>query len=259
MSTVRVAVGEMNAALLPGTESWASLVGDLRRARPDIFVFNELPFGPWLSARPSFDSAAWKQSVADHEAGIAALDELGVGVVLGSRSVERQGRRCNEGFVWTPQQGVQAVHTKQHIPNTPPSYCETVWYEPGELRFQIAQAGPVRVGFLICTDVMFTEHARQYGRDGVHLIAVPRAMPVEAAHIFDVALQMAAVSSGCYVASSNRVGQDSAGGLFEGRGCIVDPGGRTVAQSSPFDRVVVRDISTEFVAWKQAYYPCDVE
>jgi len=77
--------------------------------------------------------------------------------------------------------------------------------------------------------------------------------------MFDVALQMAAVSSGCYVASSNRAGQDSAEGLFEGRGCIVDPGGRTVAQSSPFDRVVVHDISTEFVAWKQAYYPCDVE
>ena len=259
MSTTRVAVGEMDAKLLPGTESWASLIADLDRAQPDIFVLNELPFGPWLSARSSFDPAAWKQSVADHEAGIAALDELGVGIILGSRSVERNGRRCNEGFVWTLRGGVQATHTKQHIPNTPPSYCEAVWYQPGEPQFQIVQAGPLRVGFLICSDVMFTEHARRYGRDGVHLVAVPRAMPVEAAHMFDVALQMAAISSGCYVASSNRNGLDSAGGLFEGRGCIIDPGGRTVAQSSQFDRVVVHEISTEFVAWKQAYYPCDVE
>jgi N-carbamoylputrescine amidase len=112
---------------------------------------------------------------------------------------------------------------------------------------------------MICTDVMFTEHARQYRRDGVHLIAVPRAMPVEAAHIFDVALQMAAISSGCYVASSNRCGRDPAGGIFEGRGCIVNPGGQTVAQSSPFDRIVVHEVSTEYVAWKQNYYPCDVE
>jgi N-carbamoylputrescine amidase len=259
MSTIRVAVGEMDPALLPGTESWAGLIADLDRAKPDIFLLNELPFGPWLGAGSSFDPAAWKQSVADHEAGIAALDELGVGIVLGSRSVERQGRRCNEGFIWTPQEGVRAAHTKQHIPNTPPSYCETVWYQPDELRFQVVRVGPLRVGFLICTDVMFTEHARRYGRDGVHLIAVPRAMPVEASHIFDVGLQMAAIASGCYVASSNRNGQDSAGGLFEGRGCIVDPGGQTVAQSSAFDRIVAHEISTEFVAWKQSFYPCDVE
>jgi N-carbamoylputrescine amidase len=259
MSTVRVAVGEMDAALLPGTESWASLIADLDRAKPDIFLLNELPFGPWISAGSSFDPAVWKQSVADHEAGMAALGELGVEIVLGSRSVERRGRRCNEGFVWTPREGVRAAHTKQHIPNTPPSYSETVWYEPDELRFQVVGAGPLRVGFLICTDVMFTEHARRYGRNGVHLIAVPRAMPVEVAHAFDVALQMAAISSGCYVASSNRSGMDPAGGLFEGRGCIVDPGGRTVAQSSPFDRIVLHDISTEFVTWKQGFYPCDVE
>ncbi|MDP3938957.1 MAG: carbon-nitrogen hydrolase family protein [Deltaproteobacteria bacterium] len=249
----------MDAELLPGTESWAKLIAGLGRAQPDIFVLNELPFGPWLSARSSFDPVAWKQSVADHEAGIAALHELGVGVILGTRSVERQGRRCNEGFVWTRQDGIQATHTKQYIPNTPPSYCETVWYEPGERKFEIVQAGPLRVGFLICSDVMFTEHARRYGRDGVHLIVVPRAMPVEAAHMFDVALKMAAISSGCYVASSNRYGADSAGGIFEGRGCIVDPGGQTVAESSQLERVVVHEISTEFVSVKQNYYPCDLE
>jgi N-carbamoylputrescine amidase len=249
----------MDAKLLPGTESWAKLIADLDRAQPDIFVLNELPFGPWLSARSSFDPVAWKQSIADHEVGIAALHELSVGIILGTRSVERQGRRCNEGFVWTLQDGIRATHTKQHIPNTPPSYCEAVWYAPGQLRFQIVQAGPLRVGLLICTDIMFTEHARRYGRDGVQLIAVPRASPVEAAHMFDVALQMTAISSGCYVASSNRNGQDFAGGAFEGRGCIVDPGGETVAQSSPLDRVIVHEISTEFVEIKQAYYPCDVK
>jgi len=62
MSTVRVAVGEMDAALLPGTESWARLVENLHRAKPGIFLLNELPFGSWLSATSSFDSAAWKQA-----------------------------------------------------------------------------------------------------------------------------------------------------------------------------------------------------
>jgi N-carbamoylputrescine amidase len=259
MSTVRVAVAELDPTLMPGTESWAALAANLERAKSDIFLLGELPFGPWLSANSTFDPTVWKQSVADHEVGMAALGELGVGVVLGSRSVERKGRRCNEAFVWTPQDGARAAHTKRHIPNTPPSYCETVWYEQDDLQFEVVQAGPLRVGFMICTDVMFTEHARQYGREGAHLIAVPRAMPVEASHVFDVAIQMAAVSSGCYVASSNRYGEDPAGGIFEGRGCIVSPGAETVAQTSPFDRIVVHDISTEYVAWKQNYCPCDVD
>lgn len=259
MSTIRVAVGEMDAVLLPGTESWAGLIADLDRAKPQIFVLNELPFGSWIATGSSFDQAVWRRTVAEHEAGMAALGELGVEVILGTRSVERGGRRCNEGFVWTVGEGVRAVHTKQHIPHSPPSYHETTWYQPDELRFQVVQAGPLRVGLLICTDVMFSEHARRYGREGAQLIAVPRAMPVEVSHMFDVALKMAAISSGCYVASSNRTGLDAAGGIFEGRGCIVDPGGRTVAQSSAFDRIAVHEISTDFVDWKQSYYPCNVE
>jgi N-carbamoylputrescine amidase len=51
---------------------------------------------------------------------------------------------------------------------------------------------------------MFNEYARRFGRAGVQLIAVPRAMPPITAHMFDVVLQMAAVVSGAYVVSSNR-------------------------------------------------------
>ncbi len=105
---------------------------------------------------------------------------------------------------------------------------------------------------------MFNEHARRYGREGADLIVVPRAMPPTTSHLFDVALKMTAVVSGCYVASSNRGGVDSTGASFEGRGCVVDPGGRTVAQTSAFDRVVVHEIETDSVRWKQSIYPCDV-
>jgi len=90
------------------------------------------------------------------------------------------------------------------------------------------------------------------------LIAVPRAMPPVAAHFFDVALQMAGVVSGCYVASSNRGGVDSAGEEFEGRGCVVDPLGQTVVESSPSSPVAFCDIDPSVVAWKKTIYPCDV-
>ena len=257
MTIHRVAVGELDPELRPGTPSWKALIQELERARPDLFVLNELPFGAWLAARESFDPSAWKQSIVDHAEGVGALHELGVPVVVGTRAVEVDGRRCNEGFVWTADGAVRPVHTKQHIPDSP-GYRETTWTEPGRRSFEIARAGSLRIGFLICTDIMWNEHARSYGRDGVDLIVVPRAMPPDAAHVFDIALQMTAIVSGCYVASSNRTGRDSGGERFEGRGCVIDPRGNTVAQTSYYQRIAVHELSTDFIAWKKSVYPCNV-
>jgi N-carbamoylputrescine amidase len=134
--------------------------------------------------------------VEAHEDGVAALHELGVPVVTGSRSIELGGRRCNEAYVWTAEAGARGVHTKQHIPDSP-GYRETTWYERGERCFEIVDASPLKIGFLICTDVMFNEHARHCVRRGADLIVSPRAMPLLPSHFFDVALQMAALTSGC--------------------------------------------------------------
>lgn len=257
MAVYRVAVGEIAPELLPGSEAWAGLIHDLERIQPDLFVLNELPFGSWLAARPEYDPDAWRACVADHQKGLAAVHELGVPIVLGSRAVDLDGRRCNQGFIWRHDAELEAMHTKQHIPRSP-GYWETTWTEPDALRFQIAHAGPLRVGMLICTDIMFNEHARQYGRDGVDLIVVPRATPPVVWHQFEVALQMTAIVSGCYVASSDRRGTDSAGEPFAGRGCIINPIGQTVAVTSFFSRVAVHDIDTDFVSGQQKRYPCNV-
>jgi predicted amidohydrolase len=64
--------------------------------------------------------------------------------------------------------------------------------------------------------------------------------------------------AGCYVASSNRGGVDSAGEEFEGRGCVVDPLGQTVVETSPSSPVAFYDIDPSVVAWKKTIYPCDV-
>jgi N-carbamoylputrescine amidase len=257
MALVQVGVVEMAAELQPGTEDWAALRREIERLRPQLLVLNELPFGPWLAAREQFDGAAWEDSIAAHAAGLEALPELGVPIVLGTRPADLAGRRCNQAFVWSHDASLMFPHTKQHIPDSP-GYRETTWTEPGETCFEVVEALGLRIGFLICTDLMFTEHAREYGREGVDLIVAPRAMPPGAAHTFDIALQMTAIVSGCSVASSNRRGRDSVGEQFEGRGCIIDPLGSTVAQTSSHQPLVVHEISTDFSDWKQTIYPCNV-
>ncbi len=257
-STHRVAVVESDPELRAGSEAWDQLIAELDRAKPDLLVLNELPFGPWLAARDRFDADAWQASIADHEVAIAALPQLGPPAVIGTRPALLEGRRCNQAFLWTREAGLSHPHTKQHIPNSP-GYRETTWTAPGPQRFATVDLGVLRVGILICTDIMFTEHARAYGRAGAHLIAVPRATPPGAAAIFEAALRMTAIISGCYVASSNRRGRDGAGEAFGGRGCVFDPMGDLVTQTSARQRLRLHEVSTGYVAWKQTVYPCNVE
>jgi len=259
MARYRVAVGEFDPELRSGSQAWNHLARSLERASPDLLLLCELSFGQWLSSREEFDPDLWQRSIEAHQEGVAALGELGVPVVLGSRSIEIEGLRCNESFVWTPTTGAIGVHTKQHIPDSP-GYRETTWYQQGERHFRVVEAGSLalKIGFLNCTDVMFSEHARHYGRDGAELIVVPRVSPPLTATFFRVAIQMAAVCSGCYVASSNRTGIDSVGEQFEGAGYVVDPLGEIVARTSLLSPLVVHDIDTDFVAWKRPLYPCNV-
>jgi N-carbamoylputrescine amidase len=160
--------------------------------------------------------------------------------------------------VWTKEGGFQGVHTKQFFPNEE-GYYEARWFEPGGRHFHVVPAGPVEVGFLICTEVMFNEHARHYGRSGAHIIAVPRATPRGTTRRWLVAMQMAAIVSGCYVLSSNRSGVDSKGQKFGGTGWVVDPIGDMMTQTSATSPVVYYELDTELVARAQREYPCNVK
>lgn len=253
----RVAVVEADPQLLPQTESWEWLTQQITEADPDLLVLNELPFGAWLPEAESFDEGAFAQSVADHDAGIEALATLGAPAIIGSRLGLVGGRRVNQAFAWTPDGRLELLHTKQHIPFSP-GYWESAWYEPAPGWPAMVEIAGLRVGVLICTEVMFNEHARRFGRAGAHLIAVPRATPPLTGHMFEVALQMAAVASGSYVASSNRSHRLTHDSLFEGRGRVINPAGETVALTSPFAPVAVHEVDPGFVEWKQSQYPCDV-
>lgn len=229
----------------------------IANADVDLLVLNELPFGAWLPEAERFDEEAFVLSVAHHQAGIEALDTLGAPAIIGSRLCLVDGRRVNQGFAWTAGGGLEALHAKQHIPFSP-GYWERAWYEPAPGLPGIVEIAGLRVGVLICTEVMFNEHARRFGRAGAHLIAVPRATPPLTGHLFEVALQMAAVASGSYVASSNRSRALTHDSLFEGRGRIIHPAGETVALTSPFTPVAVHEVDLAFVEWKQSQFPCDV-
>lgn len=248
----------MTPELAPDSSAWDALRRVLDAETPDLFLLNEMPFGAWIAAAPAFDGDVWKRACAAHEEGVRRLEELGCAVVVASRARELDRWRVNEAFVWTTNDGAVGAHTKQFFPDEE-GYYEARWFERGERHFNVVPAGDAQVGFLLCTEIMFNEHARHYGRNGAQLILAPRAVGKTSRPRWLVAMRMAAIVSGCYVLTSNRGGTDSKGQLFGGAGWIIDPEGELVAQTSEATPVVFHDIDMDFVARAQAEYPCYVQ
>jgi N-carbamoylputrescine amidase len=244
--------------LVAPSREWDALCREVSRQGPDVLLLNEMPFGRWIASRGEFSESAWNDSCQTHMTGLERLAELGAKVVAGSRPVLLGSKRVNQGFVWTKEEGLAGCHTKQFFPDEE-GYYETRWFQAGPSEFHVTSAGVLRVGFLICTEVMFNEHARRYGRMGADVILVPRAVGGESLARWLVAARMAAIVSGCYVVSSNRAGTDSTGQSFGGAGWIINPFGDLVAQTSGQNPVVFHEIDTELVRRAQGEYPCYVK
>lgn len=252
-SAMRVTVCQLPDAPEAFEAAWTALARHIEAHAPQLVLLPEMPAPPWFCAPAEADPSRWDEAVDAHEALVDRLPELGAPHVVTSRPVERGGRRVNEAIHWSRGEAVRAIHEKRFLPDEP-GWHEARWYEPGTRGFQTAKVADATVGTLVCTDVMFNEHARALGRDGAHLLLVPRAS--EGAERWPVACRMAAIASGGYVLSSNRSGpgHEDASITWGGDAVVVDPEGRLLArttQASPFATVDV-DLSTAEAA-KQSY------
>ena len=254
---MKIAVCEVSPSLEVGSLEWRSICRLVSSEQPEIFVLNELPFGAWIASAQEFKKKMWMESCDKHDQGIASLSDLGSRTVVGSRPRELNGKRLNAAFAWSEGDGLRDVHTKQYFPNEE-GYYEARWFEAGEHCFEIVTVSGCQVGVLLCTDVMFNEHARRYGREGAQVIIVPRAVGVESLDRWLVAMKMAAIVSGCFVLTSNRVGLGDRGQMFGGKGWVISPEGRLLAETSESQPVISYDLDLQLVDAAQADYPCYV-
>ncbi len=255
---MKVAICQSFPDTVVGYESWQQLVSDVRAAKADLLLLNEMPFGKWVSALPEKDRDMLFTLHRQHDEGMSRLSDFDTAAILGTRATFEGEKSVNEAFAWTSDGAIQRVHTKQFFPNEP-GYYEARWFERGDLRFETAEVRELTVGFLICTDVMFNEWARHYRREGVHLIAVPRATPPGSEQRWQSMLSAAAIVSGCYVASSNRGGIAADGQEFAGRGWIFGPTGELLAETASNTPVATVDLDLALVRRAQAEYPCYVQ
>lgn len=234
---------------------WEALVKHVQAERSDLVLLPEMPFADWFARADAFDAAVWEAAVAAHEQWLGRLWELAPAVVLGSRPVAVEGERLNEGFVWEPEGGYTAAHHKYYLPEEE-DFWEATWYGRGEKAFGAVQSRQARIGFLICTEMWFTEHARHYGSQGIDILAVPRATDLAVADKWLAGGRVAAVMSGAYCLSSNRGGFDHDGFAWGGQGWIIEPDqGAVLGTTTPDAPFLTLEIDMQAAELAKHTYP----
>ena len=252
---MRVTVCELPNEPSALEQAWKQLVGHVEAYQSEFILLPEMPFYRWLAHTRELDPGHWEQAVAAHVAWISRLADLAPATVISTRPITLDGKRQNAGYVWEPGQGDRIVHTKYYLPDEP-GFWEASWYERGDGDFSLAETSRGKVGFLICTEIWFNAHAREYGKQGMQLLVCPRATPNPTAPKWVAGGQAAAVVSGAYCLSSNLAGSTPEGGDYAGVGWIIEPGeGKVLGLTSSEQPFLTLDIDLAKADRAKKTYP----
>jgi N-carbamoylputrescine amidase len=213
------------------TQDWDRLAAHVKDVRSDLVLLPEMPFSPWFAWSPEYNPTVWESAVSAHQEATPLLEKLSPAVVCGSLPFNDPDKRHNKAFIWDSMGGIRYAHTKYYLPDEA-GYWEASWYERGDGGFVPIQSGDALLGFVICTDLWFFQHSRSYGKKGVHLILCPRATPRSTLNKWLAGGQVAAVVSGAFSLSSNKISKEGENADLGGQGWIVGPNGKVLGITS---------------------------
>ena len=253
--TMKVTVCELSDERGALQQQWPELVDHCRRNRSELILLPEMPFSPWLAAAELGIQSEWLSAVVEHESWNNSLIDLVPATVVSTQPIIDDAVGYNEGFVWSAVGGMTPVHRKYYLPNEP-GFWEANWYEPGPKEFVAKTVADTVLGFLICTELWFTEHARSYARAGVEIVATPWATGMASNDKWLAGGRAAAVMSGAFCLSSNRSGADRTGFQWGGHGWIIEPEeGDVLGVTSASEPFLTIDVDLEVARRAKSTYP----
>ncbi len=273
---MRVTVCELRDDPIEFEYDWNELVVHARSQSSDLVLLPEMPFATWFARQPQFDLSIWEQAVASHEAWLPRLQELAPAAVACTRPVSAGGQlngfagmsgyaqsalhmhRYNEGFVWDERHGYQKAHAKYYLPEDE-CFWEASWYERGDGSFEINEIAGAQAGWMICTELWFMQHAREYGQQGVHILLSPRATELRTVDKWLAGGRASAVIAGAFSLSSNRAPSEDEDPKFGGLGWVIDPDGEVLAITMPETPFVTVEIDIAQAEAAKKTYPRYVE
>lgn len=254
----RVTVTQLPDSPVTLEAAFIALVDHVKTTQSDLVLLPEMPFFPWVANTQEVDRSRWQAAVDAHEEWLPRLAALDSKYVLGTHPVIENGEPHNDAFIWDSETGARFAHRKYYLPDEP-GFWEATWYRRASTpNFHAASFGGMKVGFMICSDLWFAEHARGYARQGAHLVVNPRGTERASVDKWLAGGRAVAVMSGAYCLSSNRSGE-SQGVHWGGGGWVIDPDGLVLATTSDDHPFVTVEIELARAEDAKMTYPRDVK
>jgi N-carbamoylputrescine amidase len=248
---VKVTVCELPHELDALEAAWSALCDHTSAERSELVVLPEFVFVEPLWLLDHFDPDIWSHAEAVAELWLQRLPDLRTQYVVGTRPVTVGGKHFNEGFLWTRDDGPAPLRRKHYLPNEPGGF-EARWFDRGGAEFPVYTAGDISFGLNICTELWALDVYRTYANMDVTAIIAPRATAAATTGKWLSVGTVAAVASGCYCLSSNRVQSDGACG---GVGWIIEPDGALMARTSHVEQFCTREIEPARSRYARRTYP----
>lgn len=251
MTTVRVTVCELPHEPAALADAWAALCRHTSEHASELVLLPELAFVDAVWRTKCFDSDRWAAAEALSDSSLQRLPELRAAHVVGTRPASIDGRPFNQGFIWSAAGGLAPLRRKFFMPAEPGGW-ETRWFDRGDAAFPAFHAGALTFGLNICTELWALETYAAYAARKVQAILSPRATEAATTDKWLSLGVVAAMRSGAFSLSSNRV---DATGAFGGVGWIIDPDGELLAITTPEAPFATADIDLDASAAARDFYP----
>jgi N-carbamoylputrescine amidase len=231
--------------------AWAALCAHTISHASELVLLPEFAMLEPVWESKHFEPDRWNAVLALSDFHPRRLPELRAEYVVGTRPAHVDGRRLNQGYLWSVAGGVQPLRSKYFLPDEPGNW-EAAWFDKGDARFPAFRAGPVSFGLNICTELWALETYADYAALGVEILLLPRATSRATAATWLAGGVVAAVRSGAFGLSSNRVDTT---GTCGGGGWIIDPGGEILATTSAAEPFATRDLELRKAVEAKDTYP----
>ena len=218
--------------------AWALLRLHTRRHLSELVLLPEFAMVEPVWQGEHFDDARWAAAQTLGDAWLERLSELHARHVMGTRPVTIAGCHYNEGYLWSAGAGLSPLRRKFFLPDEPRGR-EARWFDRGDAAFPAFRAGSLSFGVNICTELWALDTFPAYAAQGVQAILSPRATAAATTDKWLSVGVVAAVGSGAFSLSSNRVDPT---GECGGVGWIISPDGDVLARTDQYEPFATMNI-----------------
>lgn len=251
---MRVTVCELPHEPATLEDAWTALCEHTVSQASELVLLPEFAMLDPVWEEALFDWGRWTAVQHLSDLWRERLHELRAAQVVGTWPVTIGGRPFNQGFLWSAEGGLVPLRRKFFLPNEPGGW-EARWFDRGDPEFTEFYTDSCAFGLNICTELWAVETYAAYAERGVQVILSPRATAAATTARWLSVGVVAAVRSGAFSLSSNRVDPTGACG---GVGWVISPTGEVLASTTSDVPFVTVDIDLAASAAARMSYPCYV-